>query len=255
MAGRLELIALPGLPEVGPGADLPRLVADAAARDAGGLRAGDIVALAQKIVSKAEDRFVVLDTVVPGPRALRVAAECQKDPRLVEIILAEASEIVRHRPGVLIVRHRLGMVLANAGMDASNVPRDDLGRERVLLLPVDPDASARGLRAGLHALTGVAPGVLINDSPGRAWRIGSVGIAIGLAGLPSWTDLRGTPDREGRPMQSSELGVADELAAAASILMGQAAEGVPAVILRGLDLSGDGRATDLVRDPRMDLFR
>lgn len=255
MSRRLELLALAGLPEIGAGADLPRLLADAAMAEAGGVQAGDIVVLAQKIVSKAEDRFVVLDEVVPGPRALRVAAECQKDPRLVEVILGEATDIVRHRPGVLIVRHRLGLVLANAGMDASNVPRDSQGRERVLLLPVDPDGSARRIRDGLAALTGVAPGVLINDSPGRAWRVGSVGIAIGLAGLPSWTDLRGTIDRDGRPMQSSELGVADELAAAASILMGQAAEGVPAVIIRGLALSGDGAATDMVRHPRMDLFR
>lgn len=255
MTRRLELIGLDGLPEVRPGDKLAPMIVDAAAA-IGGLRDGDVVAIAQKVVSKAENRFVVLDEVKPGERARRVAHECDKDPRQVEVILAEASEIVRHRPGVLIVRHRLGHVLANAGVDASNVPRDAAGRERLLLLPRDPDASARRIRDDLRNLTGVEVGVLINDSPGRAWRVGSIGTAIGLAGLPAWIDMRGTPDRDGRAMQSSELGIADEIAAATSLVMGQAAEGVPVVIARGLTFdAAAGDAVDLVRPAQLDLFR
>ncbi len=253
---RLELIGLDGLPEVVPGADLAPMIMDAARRSAGGLRRGDIVALAQKVVSKAEDRYVVLDDVVPSPRAVRIAAQCDKDPRQVEVVLGEASEVVRHRPGVLIVRHHLGHVLANAGIDASNVPRDGRGRERILLLPRDPDGSAASLRAALMQASGVDLAVIINDSPGRAWRVGSAGIAIGVAGLPAVQDLRGQPDRDGRELQASELGVADEIAAAASIVMGQGAEGVPVVLVRGMTFSGpQGTAHDLVRQPGMDLFR
>lgn len=253
---RLELIGLEGLPEVLPGADLGAMIRVAAEQDAGGLRDGDIVAVAQKVISKAEDRYVVLEQVQPGPRAVRIAAQCAKDPRQVEVVLSEASEVVRHRPGVLIVRHRLGHVLANAGIDASNVPRDGQGRERVLLLPQDPDGSAAALRDDLRRGTGADVGVIINDSPGRAWRVGSAGIAIGVAGVPAMQDLRGEFDRDGRELQSSELGVADEIAAAASIVMGQGAEGVPVVIVRGMRFAGrDGTADELVRHPLMDLFR
>ena len=250
MPQRLEVIGLTGLPEVRQGDDLPALLL-AAADAEGGLADGDILVVAQKVVSKAEGRFVDLRQVTPGPRALRVAAQCDKDPRQVEVILGESREVVRHRQGVLIVRHRLGHVLANAGIDASNVPQRD-GSEYVLLLPEDPDASAEAIRAR----AGRRIGVVINDSPGRAWRAGSVGIAIGCAGVATVRDLRGRTDRDGREMQASELAIADELAAAASIVMGQAAEGVPAAIVRGAgDMLGEGRASDLVRVPEMDLFR
>jgi len=253
---RLELIGLDGLPEVLPGTDLCALIVGAAGQSAGGLLDGDIVAVAQKVISKAEDRYVVLDDVVPSPRAIRIAAQCDKDPRQVEVVLSEASEVVRHRPGVLIVRHRLGHVLANAGIDASNVPRDARGRDRVLLLPRDPDGSAAALRAELMLATGVDLAVVINDSPGRAWRVGSAGIAIGVAGLPAVQDLRGQPDRDGRELQASELGIADEVSAAASIVMGQGAEGMPVVLVRGMRFDGPhGTAHALVRQPDMDLFR
>ncbi|WP_416896648.1 MAG: coenzyme F420-0:L-glutamate ligase [Minwuia sp.] len=250
MPPRLEVIGLEGLPEVRPGDDLTALVREAA-DGAGGLRDGDVLVLAQKIVSKAEDRFVDLRDVRPDDRARRIAAQCDKDPRQVAVILSESAEVLRHRPGVLIVRHRLGHVLANAGIDASNVPQMN-GSERVLLLPEDPDGSAERLRAGL----GGRIGVIVNDSPGRAWRVGSVGIAIGVAGVATVLDLRGRRDRDGREMQASELAVADEIAAAASIVMGQAAEGVPAAIVRGAaHFLGQGRTANLIRHPDMDLFR
>lgn len=253
---RLELIGLDGLPEVLPGADLCAMIMAAARQSAGGFQHGDIIAVAQKIISKAEDRYVVLDDVVPSPRAVRIAAQCDKDPRQVEVVLGEASEVVRHRPGVLIVRHRLGHVLANAGIDASNVPRDGQGRERILLLPLDPDGSAASLRTALMQASGVDLAVVINDSPGRAWRVGSAGIAIGVAGLPAVQDLRGQYDRDGRELQASELGIADEVSAAASIVMGQGAEGMPVVLVRGMSFDGPhGTARDLVRQPGMDLFR
>ncbi len=250
MPHELRIIALPGLPEFRPGDDLVAPLRSSADR-AGGLQDGDILVLAQKIVSKVEDRFVDLGDVTPDARAIRIAQQCDKDPRQVAVILSESSEVLRHRSGVLIVRHKLGHVLANAGIDASNVPQAN-GSERVLLLPGDPDGSAERLRAAFPQNLGV----IINDSPGRAWRVGSVGIAIGVAGVASVLDLRGRLDRDGREMQASDLAVADEIAAAASIVMGQGAEGIPAVIVRGAgNFLGTGKATDLVRQPEMDLFR
>ena len=248
MTTELRILGLQGIGEVLPGDDLAEHLARAAVA-AGGFQPGDILVIAQKIVSKAEGRFVDLNTVEPDDRARRIAAQCDKDPRQVAVILGESQEVLRHRPGVLIVRHRLGHVLANAGIDASNVPQQG-GSQRVLLLPEDPDDSA----ARLQAVLGVP--VIINDSPGRAWRVGSVGIAIGVAGVAAVRDLRGSRDRDGREMQASDLAVADELAAAASVVMGQGAEGIPAVIIRGAaGVQGDGRAHDLVRQPDMDLFR
>lgn len=250
MSARLEVIGLPGMPEIAPGDDLSAEILKAA-DNVGGLQDGDILVIAQKIVSKAENRFVDLNEIRPDSRAVRIARQCDKDPRQVAVILSESAEVLRHRPGVLIVRHRLGHVLANAGIDASNVPQAG-GSERVLLLPEDPDGSADHIRMALPVNTGV----IINDSPGRAWRVGSVGIAIGVSGVSAVRDLRGQIDRDGREMQASDLAIADEVAAAASIVMGQAAEGVPAVIVRGASaLLGNGRATELVREREMDLFR
>jgi coenzyme F420-0:L-glutamate ligase/coenzyme F420-1:gamma-L-glutamate ligase len=211
--------------------------------------------VAQKIVSKAEDRSVDLATVVPSPRAVALGAEIGKDPRLVEVLLRESVRVVRSRPNLLIVEHRLGFVMANAGVDQSNVAPQD-GVHRVLLLPRDPDASAEALRARLAERFGVPLAVIINDSFGRAWRRGTVGVAIGAAGLPALVDLRGRPDLFGRILEVSIIGFADEIAAAASLLMGQADEARPVVLVRGLDWTGPATAgREMLRPAAEDLFR
>jgi coenzyme F420-0:L-glutamate ligase/coenzyme F420-1:gamma-L-glutamate ligase len=192
--------------------------------------------------------------VEPGEPAIELAVRSDKDPRLVELILRESEEVSRVRPGVIIVRHRLGFTCANAGIDRSNVGPD--GEEWVLLLPLDPDASARTIRVTLAAERGVEVGVVISDSHGRPFRLGTVGVAIGAAGLPALWDRRGEPDRYGYGLQHTDVGVADEIAAAAGLIMGQAAEGQPAVLLRGLSLPPlDGCAADLVRPADQDLYR
>lgn len=218
------------------------------------LHDGDALAVAQKIISKAEGRLIDPAEVEPGDRALELAERVGKDPRLVELILRESDEVSRVRPGVLIVSHRLGFTSANAGIDRSNVGPGD--EERVLLLPLDPDASARRIRATIADERGVDVGVIITDSHGRPFRLGTVGVAIGVAGLPALWDRRGEPDRYGYRLQHTDVGVADEIAAAAGLLMGQAAEGQPAVLIRGLRLPpGDGRASDLIRPKELDLYR
>jgi len=251
-ARRLTLVGLDRIGEVAAGDDLVAMLLDAIAASGERLKPGDVVALAQKIVSKSEGRAVCLAEVTPSPRAEELGRATHKDPRLAELLLGETREIVRQRAGLVIVEDSRGLILANAGIDASNVAADG---QSVLLLPADPDASARKLREGLQLRTGVALGVLIIDSIGRAWRQGTVGTAIGVAGLPALLDLRGRADMHGRLLETSELGVADEIAAAASLLMGQADERCPAVLIRGLDLSGDGSARDLQRPRAMDLFR
>ena len=253
--GRLELLALPGLPMVKAGDDLAALLAEGYARGNITPRPGDVLALAQKIVSKAEGRMVELASVTPSPRAVALAAEVQKDPRLVELILSESVRVVRSRPNVLIVEHRLGFVMANAGIDQSNVAAVD-GVERALLLPKDPDGSAARIRDALGARLGAAPAVIITDSFGRAWRRGTQGIAIGAAGLPALLDLRGNPDLFGRTLQVSISGFADEIASAASLVMGQGNEAQPAVLVRGLAWSAeDNPASELVRPAAEDMFR
>lgn len=250
----LRLRALPGLPEVRPGDDLCALVLAALERCGERLRDGDVLVLAQKIVSKSEGRLVELTTVRPSERALALAAETDKDARLVELILRESREVLRCRPGLLVVEHRLGFVMANAGIDQSNVEQH--GEGVALLLPLDPDASCAALRTGLRAATRAEVAVLIIDSHGRAWRNGTVGVTIGAAGMPVVLDLRGRPDRHGRALRVTEVGFADELAAAASLLMGQAGEGRPVVLARGVPgVPGAGSARDLVRPRDMDLFR
>jgi len=252
-AAELSIAALAGIPLVKEGDDIAGLILNGLAASGLLLRRGDVLVIAQKIVSKAEGRVVDLRGVTPSPRAKQLAAEVDKDPRLVELILRESTEVVRHRKGVLVVAHRSGIVLANAGIDASNVAGDE---HHVLLLPEDCNRSCRDIRARLGVRTRVEPAVLIIDSLGRAWRNGTVGVALGAAGLPALLDLRGTPDLFGRELRSTELGIADEIAAAASLLMGQAGEGTPVVLLRGLNLpDADGSADDLIRARELDLFR
>jgi len=245
--------ALTGLPRIRPGDDLTEIIL-AAAMEKCPLQADDVVVIAQKIVSKSEGRFVPLAGITPGASATKLAATARKDPRIVELIVAESRKILRCVPGVIIVEDVRGLVLANAGIDASNV--DSENGETVLLLPENPDASAATIAAGLSAAAGGPIAVIINDSIGRAWRNGTVGTAIGVAGLPALLDLRGTPDLFGRTLQSTEIGLADELAAAASVMMGQAAEGCPVVIIRGAPYARrHGTASELQRPPPMDLFR
>ncbi len=252
----VTLIPITGLPDVQPGDDVAHLLLAALPTLGVSFRPGDILAVAQKIISKAEGRFVYLDEIRPGKRAREVAHKTGKDPRLVEIILQESIEISRMAKNLLIVRHRLGFVSANAGIDRSNVEQESGRGERVLLLPVDPDQSAAAIRRAIFEQTGIPVAVLITDSHGRPFRLGTVGVAIGAAGfLPLW-DRRGEPDLYGYRLQHTEVGLGDEMAAAASLLMGQAAEATPAVILRGLAIpEGKGAARDLVRPLEMDLYR
>jgi coenzyme F420-0:L-glutamate ligase / coenzyme F420-1:gamma-L-glutamate ligase len=250
-----SLSAIPGLPHVQPGDDLAGLLAGAMRAGGMSLLAGDVLVVAQKIVSKAEGRLVNLATVRPGARALEVAAVTGKDPRLVALILQESVAVSRMRPGILIVRHRLGFTSANAGIDRSNV-RQEGADETVLLLPVDPDRSALQLRRRLRAIFKVSVAVVINDSHGRPFRRGAVGVAIGVSGLPALWNRRGERDLYGYPLQHTDVGLADEIAAAASLLMGQAAEASPAILIRGLSLpSGEGQAADLYRPEETDLYR
>lgn len=255
MSTKLTLTALPAIPAVKPGDDVARLLLHALAAGEHTLQEGDVLAIAQKIISKAEGRLVVLADVVPGPRAREIAAVTGKDPRLVELILQESESVSRMAPGVLVVRHRLGFTSANAGIDRSNVQQGEAG-ETVLLLPRDPDHSAAQIRQALAAATGVAPGIVICDSHGRPFRLGTLGVAIGVAGIPALWDRRGDPDLFGYRLQHSDVGVADEIAAAAGLLMGQGAEGQPVVLLRGLQLPpADGKAGDLIRPLAKDLYR
>lgn len=220
------------------------------------LGSGDVLAIAQKIVSKAEDRYVVLEDVRPSERAIDLARQCRKDARDVELVLRESRAVLRAVPDVLVVEDVRGLVLANAGIDHSNVEPDDSGRPRVLLLPRDPDASAKHIRRRIAELCQADVGILVVDSVGRAWRMGTIGTAIGVSGLPALLDLRGTPDLYARTLQITMVGRADELACAASAVMGQADEGVPVVLMRGIPWPrADGSAADLQRSRQQDLFR
>lgn len=251
----VTLRPIPGIPLVRPRDDLAELLILACERQAISPKEGDVLVLAQKVVSKAEARYIDLATVVPSAQAQSLAAEVEKDPRLVEVILGESRRVVRRRPGILIVEHRLGFVMANAGVDRSNVD-PEAGAEPVLLLPRDPDGSAATLLARLSAHFGKPLAVIISDSWGRAWRRGTVGVALGAAGLPAVMDLRGRPDLFGHELRVTETGFADEIASAASLLMGQAAEATPAVLVSGLSWSAASMpANALIRPPEEDLFR
>jgi coenzyme F420-0:L-glutamate ligase/coenzyme F420-1:gamma-L-glutamate ligase len=252
---QLTFTALAGIKLVEPGDDLGAITV--AAFSANGIvpEAGDVLVVAQKIVSKAEGRYADVTTVEPSERAIALAAEVNKDPRFVEVVLSESKRVVRCRPGLLIVEHRLGFVMANAGIDHSNLPTQG-GGERVLLLPEDPDGSALALRKELVGIFGTDIAVVVSDSFGRPWRKGTVGIALGAAGLPALIDMRGHPDLFGRELLVTETGFADEIAAAAGLLMGQAAEAVPMVLVRGLGWSApEVPAAALIRPAEHDLFR
>jgi coenzyme F420-0:L-glutamate ligase/coenzyme F420-1:gamma-L-glutamate ligase len=256
-AARLVFTALPDIPLVQPGDDLTQLILDGLGKADLELQRGDVLILTQKIVSKVEGRMIQLDQVQPSGRAFELAQLTGKDPRLVELILRESRTVLRTRHDLVIVEHRLGFVCANAGIDHSNVARRDGDADTwVLLLPEDPDASAVQLQEELQAVTGVSPGILIIDSHGRAWRMGTVGTCIGAAGFPMLLDLRGHPDLGGRRLQVTQVGLGDEIAAGASALMGQADERRPIIHLRGLPYPlRQGSLKELLRPKEQDLFR
>lgn len=252
-APAIALFPIPGIPLVDAETDLATVIA--AAISAADLQpdAGDVLAVAQKIVSKAEGCVVDLRTITPSDRARELVEGGDKDPRLVELILQESRRVVRHNAGVIVVEHRLGIILANAGIDRSNVSGD---AETVLLLPQDPDASARGLRQALEERFGVHLGVIITDSVGRPWRLGTTGIAIGSSGMTALTDMRGEVDMFGRVLQVAEVATADCVAGAAGLIMGEGAESVPAVLIRGLDArESEQNASMILRPETENLFR
>lgn len=260
----LILTPLIGIPFIRHGDNLADIVLNALRENNISLQDNDILVFAQKIVSKAEGRAVNLNTIIPSQRARELANLTEKDPRLVELILQESNEVVRTRVGVIIVEHKLGFICANAGIDHSNVnpplpqegSAESVGEEYVLLLPENPDRSAQILRERIEEQTGKQIGILIIDSHGRAWRNGTVGVAIGIAGLPGLEDLRGKPDLFGYTLQVTQIGAADELAAAASLVMGQAAEGTPVVHVRGFPYElREGSLKELIRPREQDLFR
>ena len=250
---QLVATALPGIPLVEPGGDLGELTLVGLEEAGIVLQNNDILVYASKVVSKSEGRYFKLNSIRPSPAAREIAVVCDKDPRLVELILAESNQVLRIRPGLIVVEHRLGFVCANAGIDHSNTDGDE---ETVLLLPTDPDRSARHLHHALVKATGADAAIIINDSHGRAWRQGTVGIAIGLAGMLPLTDRRGDPDIFGRTLQATLLGTADEIAAGASLLQGGADERSPIIHLRGVTYEpGSGLVSDLLRPLETDMFR
>jgi coenzyme F420-0:L-glutamate ligase/coenzyme F420-1:gamma-L-glutamate ligase len=243
---------LSGIGEIQPGDDLARVLCGALQRQALEPAPHDVLVVAQKAVSKAENRYVELSAVQVSPAAARLAAVTRKDPRLVELVLSESTEVLRSKPDILIVRHRLGYVMANAGIDRSNVG----GTDRVLLLPSDPDGSAARLRSAIAAQAGVELAIVISDSFGRPWRKGVTNVALGASGLPSLIDRRGEVDRNGRKLEVTEVAFADLIASAAGLMMGEGSEGLPAALLSGLRWSaGDSPASSLLRPLQEDLFR
>ena len=254
---KLVLTPLPNIPLVHTGDDLFEIIINGLKQGKITLHDGDILVLAQKIVSKAEGRWVNLMSIQPSPQAIDLANKIEKDPRLVEIILRESNQVIRTRTGTIIVEHRLGFVCANAGIDHSNVAGDGIGNEEwVLMLPEDPEASAQEIRHKIQMISGTQMGVMIIDSHGRAWREGVVGVAIGLSGLPGIMDMRGKSDIFGYTLRITTIGVADELAAAASLVMGQTNEATPIVHVRGFPYPlRDGHMKELLRPKEQDLFR
>ena len=252
---RLTLSVVPGIPLIAPGDDLGAIIIAAIDKASLQPRAGDIVVVAQKVVSKAQGRYVDLAAIVPSARAEELAVAVEKDPRLVEVILSESVRVVRQHPRILIVEHRSGYITANAGVDRSNVAASP-ARDVVLLLPTDPDAAAEDLRMQMERHFHEALGVIVSDSFGRPWRRGTVGVALGSAGIPALNDLRGQPDLFGFPLEVTETAMADEVASAASLLMGQADEAHPVVLVSGLAVAERHiPAAALIRPASEDLFR
>lgn len=258
---KLSLTSIDNIPMVEPGDDLVEIILAGLASMGETLQSGDVLVLAQKIVSKAENQYVNLNDITPTEAAVLLGQEVDKDPRKVQVILNESNEVVRKRPGVLIVEHRLGFVAANAGIDQSNIYQAGVdGDDLCLLLPLDPDASAQALRRGIADRLDIDVGVIINDSIGRAWRIGTVGLAIGVAGLTALEDYVGGTDIFGRELLVTQVAAADELAAGASLVMGQTTEKAPVVLIRGYqpqapsapELTG---VKPLLRPKTMDMFR
>ena len=252
----LTISPLIGFPLINKGDDLAKLISSSLIDNRIELQNGDILVIAQKIVSKAEGRRVNLKTITPSKKALELSSICDKDPRLIELILQESNEVVRIRPGTIIVEHRLGFICANAGIDHSNVVSNNSDEEIVLLLPENPDQSSENIKKYFYSHNNINIGVMIIDSHGRAWRLGVVGATIGIAGLPGVVDMRGKPDMFGGILKTTQIGAADELAAGASLVMGQADERIPVVHVRGFpyDLR-DGSLKEMIRPIELDLFR
>ena len=255
MRDGLCLSPLLGIPMVKPGDDLVGLLSGALERSQITLEPQDVIVVTQKIISKSENQYLRLRDVTPSERARWLAEETQKDPRLVEVILSESSDVVRHKKGVLVTAHRSGAVLANAGVDQSNVPQDEKD-DLVLMLPQSADRSAARIKVALDARFNTSIGTVINDSIGRPWRHGVVSIALGAAGIPSLKNLIGRPDLFGRKMRVTESAFADQIATAATLVMGESDEGIPAVHIRGLRWQDNDRpARDLIRPIDQDMFR
>ena len=252
----MHLQAIPELPSFGPGDKLAPVIIDGISVAGIEVLDGDILVIAQKIVSKSEDRYVDLNSITPSTQARNLAKSVGKDPRLVEVILSESSEVVRHGHQVLIVAHHLGYVMANAGVDASNLTPNSGKAERVLLLPLDANSTSARLREQFEKRFNRRIGVIISDSVGRAWRNGSIGMALGVAGPPALWDRVGEMDLYGRPLRVTQIGFADQIASAAALVMGEGAEGLPVVKVSGLDWEPvDTNADSLLRPKENDLFR
>ena len=250
----ITLTAIQNIPEINPGDEIASIINQCIEAQECSLKNNDVLVIAQKIISKSEDRFVDLKTVKPTDRATKLSKEVDKDPRLVELILQESNQIIRASKGILVVEHKLGHILANAGIDRSNVGRTD---DHVLLLPKNPDESAKNVKNYFEHNSKIKIGVLITDSIGRAWRLGTTGHALGSSGIKTLIDMRGSEyDRDGRLLETTVIGVADQIASASTLLMGESSEGTPVVIVRGLDLCDDSdTVSDLIRPKEEDLFR
>lgn len=251
----LQLIAIEGIPLIEPGDNLAKIIIQAVKEQKIKLKSGDILVIAQKIVSKSENRYAYLKEVIPSSEAFRIAKKTEKDPKLVQLILNESARVIRYKKGLMVVENKLGFVHANAGIDKSNIEINN-DNPKVLLLPKNPDGSALSIKKGIFRKIELNLGIIINDSSGRAWRKGIVGIAIGSSGVEALSDLRGKTDLYGNTLEITEVGKADEIASAASLLMGQADEGFPVILVKGITASNEvSDVKSLLRDRSEDLFR
>ena len=251
----LQLIAIEGIPLIEPGDNLAKIIIKAVKEQKIKLKSRDILVIAQKIVSKSENRYAYLKEVIPSSEAFRIAKKTEKDPKLVQLILNESARVIRYKKGLMIVENKLGFVHANAGIDKSNIEINN-DNPKVLLLPKNPDGSALSIKKGIFRKIDLNLGIIINDSSGRAWRKGIVGIAIGSSGVEALSDLRGKKDLYGNTLEITEVGKADEIASAASLLMGQADEGFPVILVKGITASNEvSDVKSLLRDQSEDLFR